>query len=84
MHFLNVDLAKGIPSLGYPKKSEEAVCACSTKYMFLKIHRKHQHRSLFSTCHLQLYCKGDTRIDIFLLILQKFLGAPLFLLWNTS
>ena len=31
MHFLNVDLAKGIPSLGYPKISEEAVCACSTK-----------------------------------------------------
>ena len=42
----------------------------------------HQHRSLFSTCDLQLYWKRDTGIYRFWWVLRNFLGTRL--LWKTS
>ena len=45
MHFPNAYLAKDIPTNGYPKISEAAVCACSTKQLFLKISQNSQENT---------------------------------------
>ena len=54
--------------------------------MFLKNVAKftemHLHRSLFSTCNLQLHGKRDAGIYSFLWVLRNFLGT--LLLWKTS
>ena len=42
----------------------------------------HLHRSLFSTCNLQLHRKRDAGTYSFMLVLRNFLGT--LLLWKTS
>ena len=44
-HFPNAYLAEDILTKGYPKISEAAVCACSTKQLFLKILQNSQENT---------------------------------------
>ena len=47
-----------------------------------KLTGMHLHRSLFSTCNLQLHRKRDAGTYSFMLVLRNFLGT--LLLWKTS
>ena len=46
VHFFNVDLADDIPTQGYPKISETAVCTC----LFLKIQQNSHERTCTVVC----------------------------------
>ena len=71
VHFLNVDFAEYISMQEYPKISEVAVRTCTTSTTNLaKLTEMHLHRSLFSTCNLQLHRKGD--VDIYVDFCKNF------------
>ena len=80
--FLNMDtLRRDVPR--YRSNSLYMFYWIAVRKSYAKFTVMHLHRSLFSTCYLQLYWKRDVGIYIFLWILRKFLGATL-LLKNSS
>ena len=80
VHFFNIDLAedtlhRDIPR--YQKQEFAHVLLIVVLRNYAKFTVMHLHRSLFSTCNLQLYWKRDVGIHIFRLILQNFSGTTL-------
>ena len=74
VHFFNVDFAENISTQGYPKISKMCYYIVVLKNL-TKLKGMHQHRSLLSSCNLQLHRKRDAGIYRFPWVLRNFLGT---------
>ena len=73
----------------YARISQDIMSSSARMYCYIvilknlaKLTGMHLHRSLFSTCNLQLHRKRDAGIYRFRWVLRNFLGT--YLLWKTS